>query len=79
MKILLACVLMSLLCGCRTAAPGRVTGFEWDSRSPEQLVAAGGTPTARAVPVGVWSSLVSMLPSLNVRIRLLVVEWGATE
>lgn len=70
--------------GC--ASPCRFVGAEWDSRSPEQIVAA--TPGDAAVfekatadkaesrAFTEWKALFDLISGLRVRLRFIVVESG---
>ena len=71
--------------GC--ASPCRFVGAEWDSRSPEQIVAS--TPGDSAVfekaassdktesrAFTEWKALFDLISGLRVRLRLVVVESG---
>ena len=86
-RIFCAVLLAVLLGGCASTVPGRFTGVEWESRSPEQLTAAVPSDTAvygnsasakaEARPFTQWQALFDMISGLRVRIRICTAEWGS--
>lgn len=87
MKTMAAALALAVAGGCASTVPGRFTGVEWDSRSPEQLAAAVQTDTAvydtpaaeqeQARAFTEWKALFDMISGLRVKIRLACVEWGS--
>lgn len=84
--VLLATVALT---GCKSTVPGRFVALKWDSRSPEQLVAAQISDTAvygSVAPVpqqesaprfAEWVALAKVISEFRTLFEIGVVEWGS--